>query len=44
MAAGMSPAFPARFVGTCWLCGGEIDLGDMVAFDGDEQVVHDDCL
>lgn len=40
----LSHQFRTPYVGRCWACGGEISLGDMVAFDQDSQVVHDYCV
>lgn len=38
-----SNPFPANFPGTCGECGWEIEEGDMIRYDADDEIVHDEC-
>lgn len=41
----MSHAFPARYDGTCAAdCGNRIHPGDLIRYDEDDQLVHDECV
>jgi ribosome-binding protein aMBF1 (putative translation factor) len=36
--------FPARFSGGyCELCGEQFETGDSIGYDGNEELVHEDC-
>lgn len=38
-----SNPFEAQFSGECGECGWEIEPGDMIAYNGDDEIVHEDC-
>lgn len=38
-----SNAFPARFDSECNACGWEIEEGDMIKYDANEEIVHEEC-
>lgn len=39
----MGRPFAARFLGSCPECGDDIDPGQLVRYDDDGRVVHNDC-
>lgn len=39
----MSRPFAARFLGSCPECGDDVDPGQLVRYDDDSRLVHDDC-
>lgn len=39
----MSRTFEARFGGRCGSCDERIHEGDAVRFEGDDNLIHDDC-
>lgn len=40
----MSAPFEAQYYGFCPGCGGEINPGDYITYNDDDDIVHEDCL
>ena len=36
-------SFEARYAGRCQSCGGYFEEGDMIRYDKDDDLVHEDC-
>lgn len=36
--------FEAMYEGFCYACGDDIEPGDQIAYNEDDEIVHGDCL